>query len=107
MLIFKTKYFARWAKKMRITDLKLTDAIVVMDAGLVGTELGKGLYKKRLAFQNTGKRSGGRAIIVYRKQEKAFFIYGFAKNEKENISAHEEQAFKNYAAVLLGMNKIQ
>ncbi|EOZ1730578.1 type II toxin-antitoxin system RelE/ParE family toxin [Escherichia coli] len=32
-------------------------------------------------------------MIFYRVAEKAFFIYAYAKNERENITAIEENAF--------------
>jgi hypothetical protein len=34
--------------------------------------------------------------------QKAFFIYGFAKNARANIKDDEEKALKKYAAELIG-----
>lgn len=107
MLIFKTRYFSRWAKKMNVSDSRLAKAIAEMEAGLIEVELSKNLYKKRIALQTRGKRGGGRTIIIYKKQEKVFFIYGFAKNEKENISTIETEAFKRYGDILLNMDQKQ
>lgn len=94
-------------KKTKISDLKLAATIAEMEAGLKGVELGKNIYKKRIVLQACGKRSGGRTVIIYKKQEKAFFIYGFSKNEKENISTIETEAFKKYSAILLNMDESQ
>lgn len=38
--------------------------------------------------------------------EKAFSVYGFAKNEKENISIFEEKEFKNMAVYVLALSDI-
>ncbi len=92
---------------MKVSDLRLATAIAEMEAGLMGAELSKNLYKKRIALQTRGKRGGGRTIIIYKKQEKAFFIYGFAKNEKESISTMETEAFKKYGDILLNMDQKQ
>jgi hypothetical protein len=42
------------------------------------------VYKQRLA------RSGGcRAIVFFRSGERTFFVYGFAKSDRSNISGKE------------------
>lgn len=107
MLIFKTRDFSQWAKKMKVSDSKLVEAIVEMEEGLIDAELGKFLYKKRIAIQNTGKRGGARTLIAYKAQDRAYFIYGFAKNEKENISVKEKEALRRYAYALINMDSKQ
>ncbi len=54
-----------------------------------------------------GKRGGARTIVAYKHGEKAFFIYGFAKNEKENLHAKEKEALVKYASVLIGLDARQ
>ena len=39
--------------------------------------------------------------ILFRKGERSFFIYGFAKNEQDNIDKSDEQDFKKLAKILL------
>lgn len=39
--------------------------------------------------------------MVYQQGNKAFFVYGFAKNERANISAKELKALKLLATQLL------
>jgi hypothetical protein len=107
MQIFKTRDFARWAKKMKLSNSKLVSVITEMEQGLIDAELGKHLYKKRIALQNAGKRGGVRTIIAYKDQDKSYFIYGFSKNEKENISPAEKEAFRKYANLLINMNSKQ
>jgi hypothetical protein len=43
-------------------------------------------------------------VIAYRLGDRAFFLFGFAKNEKDNISAADKQALADYGALLLGLD---
>jgi len=46
-----------------------------------------------------------RTILAFKHEEKAFFIYGFAKNERANIKPDELKALKRYAKQLLKYNE--
>jgi hypothetical protein len=50
---------------------------------------------------NEGKSDGYRSTILFRKGERSFFIYGFAKNEQDNIDESDERDFKKLAKILL------
>jgi len=107
MLIFKTKSFNKWAKKMGVLDSNLALAIFEMEKGLIDAELGKFLYKKRISLQNKGKRGGARTIIAYKNKDKAYFLYGFAKNEKENIDSETKETLRRYAEIFMNFNVSQ
>jgi len=85
-----------------ISDASLRDAIGRAERGLIDADLGGGLIKQRVARSNEGRSSGFRMIVVYRTQSRAFFIYGFAKNERGNIKDDELQSFRDIAKDLLG-----
>jgi len=57
--------------------------------GLIDADLGGGLIKQRIARQGRGRSGGYRTIIAYRAKERAVFLYGFAKNERDNIAKDE------------------
>ena len=59
------------------------------------------MVKKRVALPGRGKRGGARTLVAFRQGEKAFFVYGFAKNERTNISDKELKALKLLAKELL------
>ena len=101
MRIFKTRLFAKWARKEKLSDLLLRQAVQEMEAGLVDGDLGGHVYKKRIALKGRGKRGGVRSIIAYKASEKAFFIFGYAKNEKDNITIEEKKIAKALAGELL------
>ena len=72
--------------------------------GSFEANLGGHLYKKRIFFDGKGKRSGGRVIICYKKDDRAILVHGFAKKEKSNLSQKELVAFKELSKVLLGFS---
>jgi len=105
--IFKTRWFRRFARKERIEDGTLLDAVACAERGQVDADLGGGVIKQRIAGSGQGKSGGYRTIIVFRRGERAVFVYGFAKNERENIRADEEKEFKESARYILGLTDRQ
>jgi len=43
-------------------------------------------------------------FVAYRTEDKAFFLYGFAKNDLSNIEDHELQALRDLASDMLTRN---
>lgn len=102
MWIFKIKGFSKWAVKEGLDDNSLRLAVGEMEAGLVDAVLGGHLFKKRVALEGRVKSAGVRTLVAYKSNHRAFFVYGFAKNSRSNISKLELRALKMYAQVLLG-----
>ena len=100
MRVFKNKVFAKWADKEGLTDKALIAAVAEIEQGLIDADLGGGVFKKRIATAK-GKSGGSRTLIAYRVADKAFFVYGFTKNAKANITATELKALKLLAHDLL------
>jgi len=69
--------------------------------------LGGNLYKKRIALSNRGKSAGARTILAYKENDKVFFLYGFKKNEKSNVSDKEKDSLKELAKLYLGLTNRQ
>lgn len=112
MQAFKTKAFAKWARGEGLGDAALGTAVSEMERGLIDAQLGGQVVKKRVAFPGRGKRGSARTVVAFKQGDKAFFIYGFAKNERGNVSEKELQALKLLAKELLGytatpLNKAQ
>lgn len=101
MRAFKTKWFQRWAAKEGLSDGALRMAVEEMVNGLIEANLGGHVMKKRVALPGHGKRGGLRTLVAFQLDDRAFFIYGFAKNERANISQKELKALKLLAAELL------
>lgn len=101
MRIFKNKSFTRFAIREAIEDEDLLEAIEYANNGLISADLGGGIIKQRIARYGQGKSGGFRTIIIFKTEDRAFFIYGFAKNQKANISDKELKALKKLASQLL------
>ena len=104
MRIFKQYDFQEWAKDEGLTDTILKKAINELERGLIDANLGAGLYKKRIARPGHGKSGGYRTLIAFKQDERVIFIYGFAKNERDNIDSNEKNVFKNVARYYLSLN---
>ena len=101
MHIFKTRHFQRWMRKTALGDSDLRKAVLEITAGLIDADLGGGVVKKRIGLAGRGKRGGVRTLVATNKGNRWFFVFGFEKNERDNISDAELQALQDYAADLL------
>jgi hypothetical protein len=57
--------------------------------------------------EHSGKSSGFRTIIVFKADDMAIFLFGFGKNEKENIDRNELLYFKKLGDDFLSLNSEQ
>jgi hypothetical protein len=105
MRIFKNKMFNRWAANEGLGDDALIAAVNEILQDLIDADLGGHVLKKRVALAGRGKRSGVRTLLAYKAGNRAFFVYGFAKNALENISARELKALKHFAKILLDLGE--
>jgi hypothetical protein len=102
MRIFKTNWFQKWATGEGLTDESLRTAVREMTQGLIDADLGGRVVKKRVALPGRGKRGGSRTLVAFEHERCAFFIYGFAKNVRANVSQKELKALKRLAQEMLG-----
>ena len=105
MRTFKTKPFARFARREGIGDRALCDAVERIAKGLIDADLGGGVIKQRIARPGQGKSGGVRALLVLRQEERAFFVHGFAKSDRENLRRTEFTAVRALADEMLGLDK--
>ena len=89
---FKTKWFAKAARKALIPDAQLCKAIVEVRAGQAD-DLGGGVFKKRL------DKNRQRSIVLAKSRRYWVYAYLFAKNDRENITSAELDAFRELAKV--------
>ena len=98
MRIFKTKLFARFARRERISDGALCEAVSRVEKGLVDADLGGGVIKQRIARQGQGRSGGYRVLIAFRDKERTIFVYGFAKSDRDNIDDQELAVVREVSA---------
>jgi len=87
--VFKSKWLGRFARQEKIADASLRQAVERAAQGSIDADLGGGLIKQRVARPGAGRSGGYRMIVAYREGSRAVFLYGFAKNERENIEPKE------------------
>ncbi|MBF0135877.1 MAG: type II toxin-antitoxin system RelE/ParE family toxin [Magnetococcus sp. DMHC-1] len=102
--IFKTRPFARWSRKTGLSDASLNLAVEEMTHGLFDADLGGGVFKKRVALPGRGKSGGTRTLLATNLVDYWFFMHGFAKNERANISSRELEALRKFAVDLLALS---
>jgi len=105
--VFKQKWFSRFARREGISDRDLCDAIERAERGLIDADLGGGVIKQRIPRPNEGRSGGFRSIVYFRAAERAFFVFGFAKSDQDNISAHELRDFRRAAEITLAFGEVE
>ena len=106
-MILKTRSFSKWALKTGLNDALLKNAVLEIKNGLLDANLGGGIVKKRIALPGRGKRSSTRTLLATNFRSLWFFVFGFEKNEVENVSEKELAALKMLADDLLGMSAVK
>lgn len=77
-------------------------AVEEMQRGLVDADLGGGLLKKRIARPGAGKRGGYRTLLAGNRRDRWVFLFGFGKNELDNIGEDDEWDYRKLAGIYLG-----
>jgi len=88
--VFKTKHFAKTAKKAEIKDKELCEAIQEVMKGQAD-DLGGGVFKKRL------NKNLHRSIILAKGGNRWIYTYLFAKKDRDNIDEDELKEFRKLA----------
>lgn len=101
MRIFKTRVFVRFARKAKLADKALREAVSEIERGLIHADLGGGVIKQRIARSGGGKSGGFRTIVLYRVKNRAVFVYGFEKSGQDNIGDDELREFRRLADKML------
>ena len=107
MKVFQNAWFGRFARKEKISADALWDAVERAENGQVDADLGGGVIKQRIARPGESKSKGYRSIVLFRKGELSFFVYGFSKSELGNIRKDEEAQFKKMAKHVLSLTDAQ
>ena len=85
----------------------MREAVTRAEKGQIDADLGGGVIKQRIARPGQGRSKGYRTIILFRHRARAFFLYGFAKNQRANIDDDEEEQFKEAAKHVLTLTDKQ
>jgi hypothetical protein len=104
MNLYKTRSFARIAAKAGITEATLKKSAEEMSQGLIHADLGGNVFKQRTPLAETGKRGGGRIIVVIgQPKDRYIFVHCYLKKEQDNIEPGEENAFRELGRIFLNL----
>jgi hypothetical protein len=107
MEVYLTKWMARYSRREGISRESLRNAIWRAEAGLIDADLDGGLVKQRVAREGKGRSGGYRTIIAYRRANRAVFLYGFAKSERENVTPDDLRLVRETGAIWLAAGEAQ
>jgi hypothetical protein len=107
MRVFKTRGFDRWAGKAGITDAALLRAVADIERGLIDADLGSNLFKQRVALPGRGKSGSTRTLLATRFAGTLYFLFGFEKSDRDNITQRELGIYQSLASTLVALNNAQ
>jgi hypothetical protein len=82
--VFMTRQFSRWLNKIDLSIEGLCGAVEEMERGLIDTNLGGGILKKRVALPGRGKRGDTRTLVATNSINR-WFLYLDLKKTIETI----------------------
>jgi hypothetical protein len=102
-----THQFSRWMRKTELTESALCSAVAEMSNGLIDADMGGGVLKKRVALPGRGKSGSARTLMATNGASRWFFVFGFEKNERANVTGKEIEALQQLATDLLRLSPSQ
>ena len=99
--VFKIRHFSRWMRKTELSDRVLCVAVSEMEKGLIDADLGGSVVKKRVPLPGRGKSGSTRILVATNKGDRWFFLFGFEKNERSNVTEAELESLREIAKQLL------
>jgi hypothetical protein len=103
--VYSTKEFMRFARRADIDDRELCAAARRAGRGLIDADLRAGLIKQRIPLKGQGRSGGFRTLAAFRQNHRCVFLYGFPKNERDNISDRELAHWRKVSAAYLQMTR--
>lgn len=85
MKVYRNRWFQRFARREKIKDAQLCEAVARAEKGLIDADLGGGLIKQRVARPGAGKSGGYRTLVFFRAGTRSVFAFGFAKSERDKL----------------------
>lgn len=101
MNAFESRWFKKWSKKNGLKKVDLLDALKRTINGSGVVNLGGYIYKIRIAKNGQGRSGRFRTILIFKKGKRSLFIYGFEKNDQDNIDKGTLADYKKFAVTFL------
>ncbi len=82
-------------------------AVADIERGLIDADLGSNLYKQRVALPGRGKSGSTRTLLATRFAGAVYFLFGFEKKDRDNITQRELGIYQSLASVLVALDSHQ
>lgn len=95
------------ARKKRIGDASLVEAVQRAENGLIDADLGACLIKQRVAREGGGRLGGYRTILFLKEGKRAVFLHLFEKSRTANLTPAEQDAYRAIAKILASLGNLE
>ncbi len=75
--------------------------------GLIDADLGSNLFKQRVSLPGRGKSGSTRTLLATRFAGTLYFLFGFEKNDRDNITRRELSIYQTLANTLVALGHEQ
>jgi len=82
-------------------------AVADVERGLIDADLGGNLFKQRVALPGRGKSGSTRTLLASRFAGTLYFLFGFEKSDRDNITQRELAIYQSLACNLLALGNDQ
>jgi hypothetical protein len=90
-----------------MTDAALLKAVLDIECGLIDADLGSYLFKQRVALPGRGKSGSTRTLLATRFAGSLYFLFGFEKSDRDNITQRELGIYQSLASNLVTLTNDQ
>lgn len=73
---------------------------------MIDADLGGGLIKQRIGRPGQGRSGGYRTLLAFRREDRAIFVFAFAKSELDNIQDDQLRVLKELGQEWLDANAL-
>ena len=92
-------------RKTELTESALCLAVTEMSN--IDANMGGGVLKKRVAMPGRGKSGSARTLLATNRASRWFFVFGFEKNERADVTGKGLEALQQLGADLLRLSPSQ
>ena len=78
-----------------------------IERGLIDADLGSNLFKQRVALPGRGKSGSTRTLLATRFAGTLYFLFGFEKKDRDNITQRELGIYQSLASTLVVLSNDQ
>jgi hypothetical protein len=97
----QNEVFSRLALRSDIDEVVLCEAITRASQGSIDADLGGGVIKRRIPARVKASREDFASIVLFRKEDRAIFVYCYAKKDQANIAPEDLRDYRKLAGIML------